>query len=501
VTRIRGLLLCAFVALCATGAASGGILVGVTEDAGKTDGGAAFFGTLHDVGLKVNRVSINWDPSTPATIPSEAEIAGWMPQAQATGTRILFAVSALGDRDLATPAARVQFAAFLRLLAQRFPQVTDYVIGNEPNQTRFWLPQYSPAGKPVAAAAYLPVLAQAYDTLKDVNPAITVIGVGLSPRGNDSPKARTNISRSPVRFLRDLGAAYRASKRKKPIMDEFAFHPYPARNNDEPQIGYVWPNAGLPDLARLKQTLWDAFHGTAQPTPLETGKAATAPLKLDLDEVGWQVDILPELVGFYFGAESPGLVPVDEATQADYYREAIGMAACDPSVRLLSFFHLIDEPDLDRWQSGLLRADGSHRPSYDVVKQTLAQTHGNCPRRPTAWKHTTQVLLPAVAWGSLKPKPANRRWGVTLSAGEEVTFKAAIYKAGAKKSVVAKQLAKGRPLPVLAAKGTIKAKSRVVYFPARRLKPGRYVYAVRMVSTTNPQRASFFMSRPFRAGR
>ena len=38
----------------------------MTEDAGKTgDGGATFFATLNDVGLKVNRVSINWDAGQP----------------------------------------------------------------------------------------------------------------------------------------------------------------------------------------------------------------------------------------------------------------------------------------------------------------------------------------------------------------------------------------------------------------------------------------------------
>jgi hypothetical protein len=502
-TRIRGTLLSALAALVVAGGAQGGLQVGVTEDTGKTDGGASFFGTLADVGLKVNRVSINWDASTPLTIPSEAELAGWMPQALATNTRILFAVAPLKARALSeSPAARAQFTAFVRKLAERFPQVTDYVIGNEPNQTLFWLPQFSPERKPVAAAAYLPVLADAYDALKAVNPAITVAGVGLSPRGNDLPNAKSNISRSPVRFLRDLGVAYRASRRTKPIMDELAFHPYPARNNDAPDVGYGWPNAGLPNLARLKQAAWDAFHGTAQPTPAETGKPSLAPLKLDLDEVGWQVQIPLELAGFYFGAESPGLVPIDEQTQADYYRETIGMAACDPSVRLLSFFHLSDEFDLDRWQSGLLRADGSRRPSYDAVKQTLAQTKGNCQGRPTTWRHTTQVVLPFVAWGNLqKPKPPRqRRWSFTAGAGEDASFRAGIFKAGPSKAALTRRLATGRPKPLLAGAGTIKAKGRVVYLPARRLKPGRYVFAIRMTSSANPQRASFFMSKVFRVG-
>ena len=82
-----------------------------------------------------------------------------------------------------------QFASFVAPAgAQTFPTVKDYVIGNEPNQPRFWLPQYRPAGKPLAAAQYLPVLAH-YDALKAVDPTINVIGIGLSPRGNDQPIA------------------------------------------------------------------------------------------------------------------------------------------------------------------------------------------------------------------------------------------------------------------------------------------------------------------------
>jgi hypothetical protein len=53
---------------------------------------------------------------------------------------------------------------------------------------------------------------------------------------------------------------------------------------------------------------------------------------------------------------------------------------------------------------------------------------------------------------------------------------------------------------VLGAAGTIKAKGRVVYFPIRKLKPGKYVYAIRMVSTMNPQRVTVLSSKTFRVG-
>ena len=505
-TKVRGLLLCACAALAGATAATAraGLDVGVTEDTGKTDGGAAFFTTLADVGLTLNRVSINWDPATPTTIGGQAEIASWLPQAQASGTRVVFAVAPQRATDLTvSPSARPLFAAFLRQLAQTFPTVKGYVIGNEPNQPRFWLPQFDPGtGKPLAAAAYLPVLADSYDALKAVDPNIKVIGVGLSPRGNDLPFARNNISRSPVRFLRDLGLAYRASKRTKPLMDELAFHPYPGRNSDAPDVGYAWPNAGIPNLDRIKQAVWDAFNGTAQPTFAESGRSIANPIRLDLDEVGWQVAPLPALASLYFGSESQGLVTVSEDEQAGYYTDVIDMAECDPTVRMLSFFHLRDELDLDRWQSGLIRADGSRRPSYDAVKQSIAQGHGNCQGPKKKWKHATAVILPVVAWGNLrKPfKPSRSRWGFTAGAGEETDFRTGIFKAGPRKAVLAKRLAIGRPKPVLFAKGTIKAKTRVVYFPAGKLKPGAYVFAIRMAATMNPKRVSIFVSQRFRVG-
>jgi hypothetical protein len=484
------------------GAAQGQLAVGVTEDAGKSvGGGGPFFATLAAAGLSVNRVSVSWDPAHPNVIPGESEIKSWLPRAQTAGVRIMLAVAPAHAQDLtSSPAAPGLFATFIAHVAQTFPQVRDFVIGNEPNQPYFWRPQFDSAGKPLAGGAYEPVLAQAYDALKGINPTINVIGIGLSPRGNDNPNAPSNVSRSPARFLRDLGVAYRASHRKKPLMDELAFHPYPSRNNDAPDVGYSWPNAGVVNLDRIKQAFWDAFNGTAQPTFAETGKTFAKPVRFELDEVGWQVAIPPGLAALYHGRETPGLVPIDEQTQAQYYSQLITLLECDSSVRSLNLFHLMDESDLGRWQSGLERVDGSHRPSYDSVKQTIAQTKGECQDAQVVWAHATHVVSPYVSWGNLRRvrSRSTKRWSVLAGAGEEATFTAGIFKARTKRRTISRGLAKGRPRPLLRARGTIKAKSRVVVFPRRKLKPGRYLYAIRMAATMNPKRVSVFVSRPLR---
>jgi len=325
-----------------------------------------------------------------------------------------------------------------------------------------------------------------------------VIGVGLSPRGNDNPHARSNISRSPVRFLHDLGVAYRASHRTKPIMDELAFHPYPAVNTDPPDTGYIWPNVGLPNLDRLKQAVWDAFNGTAQPTFAETGTQSMNPLRLELDEIGYEVAVPPALAGLYTGTENHPTV--DEPTQATYYQDVIMTSECDPTVRSLSFFLLPDEPDLSRWQSGLERIDGSHRPSYDAVKSTMAQTHGNCTQGMTSWRHSGAVIQPRLSWGPRRRTARWKKWRFNAGAGEEALYRAGIFKAGTSRRAITRSLTRGRPRAVLSAKGTIKAKVRTVAFPSRRLKRGRYVMAIRMTPTMNSRRASIFISRVFRVG-
>ena len=49
------------------------------------------------------------------------------------------------------------------------------------------------------------------------------------------------------------------------------------------------------------------------------------------------------------------------------------MAACQPNVRAMFLFHVTDESDLNRWQSGVYYADGTPKSTRAVVKQTIKQ--------------------------------------------------------------------------------------------------------------------------------
>jgi hypothetical protein len=474
-------LACAAFALA--GPAQAALKVGVADDrpVGTPDNGAAFFALMNDVGLSEVRLSVNWDATQPTTIQNQALIESVLPVATLRGVRVVFSVAPAKARSIgASPEARQQFVAYLQLVARTFPTVKDVIVGNEPNQPRFWQPQYDARGRGVSGAAYEALLAQGYDALKAVDPTINVIGVGLSPRGNDNPRASGNVSTSPVKFLRGVGVAYRASGRTKPLMDEFAYHPYPKKDTDSLTEGYVWPNAGVTNLDRVKQAFWDAFGGTGQKT-FEQG------LRVKLDEVGWQVAVVPEALPAYFGAES--IAPTTEATQASIYAALLRYVACDQAVDSVLFFGLEDEPNLDRWQAGLMRADGSPRPSYNAVKATIAETGGNCAGTMRSWRHSTTVD------GAQATFPRGRRlpsrvdsWSFLASADEDALFDAGIYR-----------VHRGRSgARALAESGRLSAHlTRYVRFPARRLRPGTYVYSIRFRADANSRRSTRRSSRPF----
>src|SRR5580765_7631389 len=360
-------LVCALGALFLAPAAAADIRVGVADDhaKGSPEVAARFYDAMKDVGLSENRITLLWDSAHPTTIDGRDNLAAAIQDAQADGVRIT--LDLYPSRAKALTESRVapgRFAAFAALVARTFPTVKDFIIGNEPNKSRFWQPQFNANHTRAACGAYEPVLAASYDALKSVNRSI-----------------------SPVRCLADIGRAYRSSKRTKPIMDALSYHPYPNASTDKLDTGYAWPNAGIPDLARIKQAVWDGFHGTGQPTFQEAGMpyGPARTLTLRLNEVGWQVSIPTANRAAYFGKES--VVTTDEGTQAAIYGNLIPLLACDPSVESVLFFNLVDEANLDRWQSGLMRADWTRRPSYGIVKGAIAAHQTRCAGRQVAWRH------------------------------------------------------------------------------------------------------------------
>ncbi len=320
-------------------------------------------------GFSSIRVTSQWLPGQ--VTPTESELTilrNVVAAAQLSAVDVYLSVYPPGSRSTPlTPEAREEFAAYLTVLVGQLPAIHDVIVGNEPNLNRFWLPQFNADGTNAASPAYLALLARSYDAIKAVNPKTRVWGGALAPRGND--RAGTiRDTHSPVVFLRDMGAAYRASGRTLPIMDGLAFHPYADSSGQDPGTPHPKSNTiGLGDYDRLIQTLAVAFDGSPQ---------AGSTLPILYDEFGVESKIPAGKTKAYTGAEPTTTQPVDESTQGQFYGRALALAFCQPNVVGVLLFHSQDEAALASWQSGVYYADGTPKTSLYAVRDALARARG-----------------------------------------------------------------------------------------------------------------------------
>jgi hypothetical protein len=345
--------------------------IGAAEDEGRNADPAvarAKVDLAAAAGFQALRVTAIWSPGQTAVPADQLDALQSIAAAGVfDGVTIYTTVMPFGSRTTPlTEKSRRQFASFAADLVRRVPQMRNLIIGNEPNINRYWLPQFGRNGEDLAARAYEKLLARAYDAIKAVDTSAFVIGGSVSPHGADNP----NLSRhthSPTAFILDLGTVYRDSGRAKPIMDGFAFHPYGENSSVPPTTTH--PNStsiGLADYDKLVGLLGKAFDGTAQ---------LGSRLPLVYDEYGIESIIPSSEISEYVGREPATTKPVSEATQGRYYTEALQMAACQPTVRAMFLFHVTDEANLGRWQSGVYYAGGAPKSTRVVVKQTIQQIH------------------------------------------------------------------------------------------------------------------------------
>jgi hypothetical protein len=372
-------------ALVIPGVAAAGPQLGFAEDATKfaDDGGVRLFDEMNKISTTTNRVAVFWDGSS--NIVDQAFLDRMIPVAKAKHIQVVFAIyPQKATLAPTTQSAADSFCDYAVKVMQRYPYVRKVIIGNEPNQPKFWQPIWN-GSQPASPAAMEVVLASCYDKLKAFDSTLDVIGVGLSPRGNDDPGASSNSSISPVRWIKALGDAYHSSGRTKPLFDEWSWHCYPNVNTDEVETGYAWPNTGCVNAARVKLALWDAFHGTGQPTlpgyPVDT-KGSTLygnTSRMFIDETGWQVDT----TGRPGYTNTENIPVISEAKQAEDYEKLVHLANCEPTLTAFHIFHEIDEADRSGFQSGVLRVDFSERDSAlstsNSVQHAVRADNGACP--------------------------------------------------------------------------------------------------------------------------
>ena len=366
---------------------------GVSDDAGKyaEDRGEAAGQALQDLGMQVQRWTLKFDPANPAAISEAPFLDRALPVAANHGIEVMLS---LFQKGAAAP-DKTEFCAWAKTVAERWPQVRRFVVGNEVNALRFWSPQKTEADRDAGPKSYYAVLAACYDALKEVSPQIQVLGFAFAPR------AVTTTSTKPLAFLRKVGELYKVSGRTAPLMDAIAVHPYPNPNANPPpapaQAAYQDPDFfGIPQLDRVKAAVFAAFNGTYQPTTANG-------LTIVVAEVGYQSDTRGDAL--YTGDEvSP---TVSEGEQASYHAQVVALYACDPLVTDVLFFGLYDEKQRSAdassggWQAGMLRPNGDKKPSHDAVKAAIT---AGCTASQVAWAPPAAAVL--LAPGAAAPAPA-----------------------------------------------------------------------------------------------
>jgi hypothetical protein len=337
-------------------------LVGAVDDAAREPG--PVLGQLVEAGFDALGITSYWEPGL--TEPTAAELAALGDTAaRATNeqVRIFVAVFHRGSRTTPlTEAARAQFASYVAAIVRGVPQIRDVVVGNEPNLNRFWLPQFGPNGENVASGAYYALLAQAYDAAKAASADVRIWAGALAPRGVDKPGTGRD-TQSPGRFLEGLGEAHRASGRDRPPLDGLAYHPYP-ESSAVPPVQANAPGGkaiGLAEHGRLRELVRGAFGSD---------------LPVLYAELGVETPVPAAKQGLYEGSEPAETV--DEQTQADFYRRALELAACQEGVVGMLLFHSHDEPVLAGFQSGVYYVDGTPKASLEPVRAAIRAARDGC---------------------------------------------------------------------------------------------------------------------------
>ena len=356
-----------------------GLIVGVNDDSPKWKDDPVLTAAAADLGISAYRLTIGWDGSQ-ASLSSDDRATLDRAVVNLQEQRVLLSVFGRPDSAPRSDAARAAYCSYVGDILASYPSIRTVGIWNEVNKASFWRPQYE-GSTSVAPADYVKLLA-ACSSLRTAFPDVVLVS-SLSPRGNDNPSAASNVSHSPAKFIAGMGAAVRGLALNSRIFDHFGQNVYGSSSSERPFRAH--PNntdIAQGDYAKLMAALTSAFSGTGQPVP------GTQGVTVWYLETGFQTVIPSDKMGLYSGTENdarplfavkqgpnPGKSDVaspgwDQATQL---ADAIRLASCQPAVGAFFNFELADESNLAGWQSGVLWADGTPKPSYAAVKEAIAQ--------------------------------------------------------------------------------------------------------------------------------
>jgi hypothetical protein len=255
-------------------------------------------------------------------------------------------------RPPTTAAARNAYCSYLLDLVRSYPSVADVVVWMEANQPTFWRRPNAPA--------YVALLARCWDSLHAARDDVNVIA-------STGPHQRITGAVGPSTWYRRLGVAYRKSKRKQRLFDTLGHNIYPDSPLEAPSTLHEGPSIDEGDWPKLMAALKTAFGGTAQPLP---GKGGVSIWYL---EDGYQSIVVDEKEEAYEGTENERH-PLTVAQQGRQLAAAVRLAYCQPYVGAFFNFELRDETALSGWQSGVVRADWSAKPSFYSLRSAIIDT-------------------------------------------------------------------------------------------------------------------------------
>jgi hypothetical protein len=249
------------------------------------------------------------------------------------------------------PNSGAPFGRFARRAAGRYAFVRRWLVWNEPNQ-RDWL-------RPTTPKVYVKrLLNPAYAAIHAVRTNTLVAG------GVTAPRAATG-GVSPVAWIRGMAAAGAQ-------LDAYAHNPYPLTRSETPFTGGC-DHCRTITMATL-------------PRLLASTRAFGPGTRIWLTEYGNQTNP-PD---FLFG--------ISKLKQARYTSEAALRAYLMPRVDMLVNFLVQDEPDLERWQSGVMTVRGWRKPSYGAFRMPLAVR--------------AQSGLKTTLWGQIRPGRGAQRYRI-----------------------------------------------------------------------------------------
>jgi hypothetical protein len=475
-----------------TAAAGRGFFVAATDDAflfhtaSATDVG-------RELGLGGFRVALAWEPGQTELDNGDAARVRNMVEAS-KGLRSVVTVYGTSKAAPNDAAARDVYCSYVGNLLTRFSSINDVVIWNEPNLGFFWQPQFKSDRTSAAPAVYEALLARCWDVLHALRPDVNVI-MTTSPSGNDNPDAASNVSHSPGAFIRKMGAAYRSSGRTRRIFDTVGHNPYGMSSAESPSQRHLAPgHIAQGDLDRLVGALVDGFGGTSQPVPGSCGSAGQSCPAVWYLEAGYQTVPDGTTQGAYTGRENDAhplpdsvanLAGAGVLTQSLQLANGIKLAYCQPYVGAFFNFLLWDEPDLARWQSGVLWADGSKKASFEMLREVIADIAGgkvNCSKLAAEQAIPTlpagDSLVERLEWPSITDfSRFNEIWRFALSARVDLTYRASI-----------RRVSPAPTADVLSATGKVRhGRTRFVQFPIRRLAAGSYRIVIAVTRTQKPK--------------